>query len=71
MTDDQIIYITNEVDVFVTEMMHEYKINIIDMSAVINSRLRMISSADGTEEDYDALIDHLNSQTVVVPKTIH
>lgn len=71
MTDEQIIDITNEVDLFVSEIMSEYKINIVDISAVINSRLRMISAADNASEDYEALVDHLNSQTVVIPKTIH
>jgi hypothetical protein len=71
MTDEQILFVASEIDVFVADLMNEYKINVIDISAVINSRLRMISAMDELEEDYDALVDHLNSQTVIVPKTIH
>lgn len=71
MTDEQILLVASEIDVFVADLMNEYKINVIDISAVINSRLRMISAMDELEEDYDALVDHLNSQTVIVPKTIH
>ena len=56
MTDDQIILAAGEVDVFVTELMNEYKMNIIDISAVINSRLRMISALDELQDDFDDLI---------------
>lgn len=71
MTDDQIILAAGEVDMFVAELMDEYKMNIIDISAVINSRLRMICAEEDLSEDFDALIDHVSSQTVVIPKTIH
>lgn len=71
MTDEEILLVAGEVDVFATELMHEYKMNIIDISAIINSRLRMISAAEHSEDDFDALIDHVNSQTVVLPKILH
>ena len=71
MTDEQIILVANEVDAFVMDLMQEYKISIIDISAVINSRLRMISAEGNSEGDFDALVDHLNSQTVVLPKILH
>ena len=71
MTDEQIILVANEVDAFVMDVMQEYKISIIDISAVINSRLRMISAEENSEGDFDALVDHLNSQTVVLPKILH
>lgn len=71
MTDEQIILVANEVDAFVMDLMQEYKISIIDISAVINSRLRMISAEGNLEGDFDALVDHLNSQTVVLPKILH
>jgi hypothetical protein len=71
MTDEQIMLAAGDVDVFVTELMNEYKMNIIDISAVINSRLRMISALDELQDDFDDLIDHVSSQTVVVSKTIH
>ena len=71
MTDEEILLVAGEVDVFTTEIMREYKMNIIDISAIINSRLRMICAAEDLEDDFDALIDHVNSQTVVIPKTIH
>ena len=71
MTDEQIILVANEVDAFVMDVMQEYKISIIDISAVINSRLRMISAEGNLEGDFDALVDHLNSQTVVLPKILH
>lgn len=71
MTDQDILHIANEVDLFVSDVMNDYKISIIDISAIINSRLRMISAEDNSEGDFDALVDHLNSQTVVLPKILH
>jgi hypothetical protein len=71
MTDDEIIQIARNVDTFLIQEAQDYKINAIDLSAIVNSRLRMMSANEGMEEDYDDLIDHLNSQTVILPKQIH
>ena len=48
-----------------------FKINPIDLSAIINSRLRVLSVSSDMENDFDALVDHLNSQTIVLPKILH
>ena len=71
MTDDQIVKIANSVDVFVHNLMDDSKLDIVDIAAVIGSRLRAMSIADDLEEDYDALLDHMNSQTIVVSRTVH
>jgi len=71
MTDDQIIQIANDVDTFLIQEAKSFNISTIDLSAIINSRLRMMSASEGYEDDFDALIDHLNSQTVIIPKQIH
>jgi translation elongation factor EF-Tu-like GTPase len=71
MTDEQIVKIASSVDVFVHDLMDENKLDIVDISAVINSRLRALSVEDELESDYDALMDHLNSQTIIVPRTVH
>jgi hypothetical protein len=49
----------------------DFQITAIDLSAIVNSRLRMLNASEGSEEDYDDLINHLNSQTVILPKQIH
>ena len=71
MTDDQIVQIANDVDAFLIKESKSFNINPIDLSAIINSRLRMMSASEGYEDDFDALLDHLNSQTVIAPKQIH
>ena len=71
MTDDEIIQIALNVDTFLIQEAQDYKISAIDLSAIVNSRLRMMSANEGMEDDYDDLIDHLNSQTVILPKQIH
>lgn len=71
MTDDQIIEIAQEVDTLIIKQLEEHNLDIIDLSAIICSRLRMKSIESDDESDFDALVDHLNSQTVVIPKTIH
>lgn len=71
MTDDEIIAIAQDIDTLIVKQLDDYDIDIIDLSAIICSRLRMRSAEDDIEHDFDALVDHLNSQTVVVPKTIH
>jgi len=71
MTDDQIIYIVKDVDSFLMKEVQDFQITAIDLSAIVNSRLRMLSASEGSEEDYDDLINHLNSQTVILPKQIH
>jgi hypothetical protein len=71
MTDDEIIQIARNVDTFLIQEAQDYNISAIDLSAIVNSRLRMMSANEGSEEDYDDLIDHLNSQTVILPKQIH
>ena len=71
MTDDDIVQIARNVDIFLTEEAKDYNISAIDLSAIVNSRLRMMSANEGLEDDYDDLIDHLNSQTVILPKQIH
>jgi hypothetical protein len=71
MTDDEIIQIARNVDTFLIQEAQDYNISAIDLSAIVNSRLRMMSANEGMEEDYDDLIDHLNSQTVILPKQIH
>ena len=71
MTDDDIVQIARNVDIFLTQEAKDYNISTIDLSAIVNSRLRMMSANEGLEDDYDDLIDHLNSQTVILPKQIH
>jgi hypothetical protein len=71
MTDDQIISIVQDVDSFLTKETQDFQISMVDLSAIINSRLRIMSISEDLQDDYDSLIDHLNSQTVVIPKTIH
>ena len=71
MTDDDIVQIARNVDIFLTQEAKDYNISAIDLSAIVNSRLRMMSANEGLEDDYDDLIDHLNSQTVILPKQIH
>ena len=71
MTDDQIIYIVKDVDSFLMKEVQDFQITAIDLSAIVNSRLRMLSASEGSEEDYEDLINHLNSQTVILPKQIH
>ena len=71
MTDEQIVNIAADVDLFIVQQTKDYQINAIDLSAIINSRLRMLSISEDSEKDFDELIDHLNSQTVILPKQIH
>jgi 2-keto-4-pentenoate hydratase/2-oxohepta-3-ene-1,7-dioic acid hydratase in catechol pathway len=71
MTDEEIVEIAKNVDAFLMKELDQYKINAIDLSAIVNSRLRMLSAASDMENDFDDLIDHLNSQTVVLPKILH
>ena len=71
MTDEEIIEIANDVDSFLMTEIERFKINPIDLSAIINSRLRVLSVSSDMENDFDALVDHLNSQTIVLPKILH
>jgi len=71
MTDEEIVQIAQDVDAFLIKEAQDFNINVIDLSAIVNSRLRVMSVAEGSEGDYDDLIDHLNSQTVTLPKQIH
>jgi hypothetical protein len=71
MTDDQILDFVKEVDSFLIKNNEDLQISMIDMSAIINSRLRVMNAESGTEEDFNDLMSHLISQTVKVPKTIH
>jgi hypothetical protein len=71
MTDEQIAQIANDVDAFIVQELSDFKISSVDLSAIINSRLRVLSASEGMENDFDSLIDHLNSQTVIIPKQLH
>ena len=71
MTDDQIVNIVKDVDSFLIKELQDFKITAIDLSAIINSRLRVMNASEESESDFDDLLDHLNSQTVMVPKQIH
>lgn len=71
MTDDQIVSIVKDVDSFLIKEIEDFNITAIDLSAIINSRLRVMNISEDSEDDYDDLIDHLNSQTVIIPKQIH
>lgn len=71
MTDEEIVEIANDVDSFLMTEIDRFKINPIDLSAIINSRLRVLSVSSDMENDFDALVDHLNSQTIVLPKILH
>ena len=71
MTDEQILQIAHDVDTFINKEVNDFQINPIDLSAIINSRLRALSASEGMESDFDDLIDHLNSQTIEAPKQIH
>ncbi len=71
MTDDQIVNIVKDVDSFLIKELQDFKITAIDLSAIINSRLRVMNASEESESDFDDLLDHLNSQTVIVPKQIH
>jgi hypothetical protein len=71
MTDDQIVSIVKDVDSFLIKEIQDFNITAIDLSAIINSRLRVMNASEESESDFDDLLDHLNSQTVVLPKQIH
>lgn len=71
MTDDQILDIVKDVDTFLIKETEKFKINIIDMSAIVNSRLRVMSSTEDLNDDFDSLMNHLNSQHVILPTQIH
>jgi hypothetical protein len=71
MTDDQIVSIVKDVDSFLIKEIQDFNITAIDLSAIINSRLRVMNASEESEDDYDDLINHLNSQTVIIPKQIH
>ena len=71
MTDDQIISIVKDVDSFLIKEIQDFNITAIDLSAIITARLRVMNISEDSENDYDDLIDHLNSQTVIIPKQIH
>ena len=71
ITDEKIVEISHSVDKFVHTLMDDSKLDIIDIAAVIGSRLRALSVADELEEDYDALQDHMVSQTILVCRTVH
>ena len=71
MTDDQIVSIVKDVDSFLIKELQDFNITAIDLSAIINSRLRVMNASEESESDFDDLLDHLNSQTVIIPKQIH
>ena len=71
MTDDQILEVIQDADTLIIKQLEVHDIDIIDLSAIICSRLRVKSIEDNSEGDFDALIDHLNSQTIVLPKILH
>jgi hypothetical protein len=71
MTDDQIVSIVKDVDSFLIKEIQDFNITAIDLSAIINSRLRVMNASEESEDDYDDLINHLNSQTVIISKQIH
>ena len=71
MTDEEIAQIAYDVDSFIIKELQDFKISSIDLSAIVNSRLRALSVSEGLESDFDALLDHLNSQTVTAPKQLH
>jgi hypothetical protein len=71
MTDDQIVSIVKDVDSFLIKELQDFNITAIDLSAIINSRLRVMNASEESESDFDDLLDHLNSQTVILPKQIH
>jgi hypothetical protein len=71
MTDDQIVSIVKDVDSFLIKEIQDFNITAIDLSAIINSRLRVMNASEESESDFDDLLDHLNSQTVILPKQIH
>lgn len=71
MTDDQIMKIVISVDNLVHAIMDQNKIDIIDVSALIHSRLRILSLENDLNEDYEMLMDHLNSQTIAASKLVH
>jgi hypothetical protein len=47
MTDDQIIYIVKDVDSFLMKEVQDFQITAIDLSAIVNSRLRMLNASEG------------------------
>ena len=53
MTDEEIVEIAKNVDAFLMKELDQYKINAIDLSAIVNSRLRMLSAASDMENDFD------------------
>jgi hypothetical protein len=71
MTDDQIIDFVNKIDSFLIEQKEVYNISPLDMSAIINSRLKSMNEENGTGEDYETLVDHIISQTVPTNRTLH
>jgi hypothetical protein len=71
MTDNDILVIAEEIDHFIKDTIEGTGINIIDLSAIVNSRLKTFCVAEQEAEDYEDLMNHLNSQTITVPRTIH
>ena len=71
MTDNDILEIANDIDSFLIQQAEMHDISAIDLSAIVSSRLRAMNAAEDSENDYDSLLDHLNSQSVVIPRTIH
>lgn len=71
MNNDQIMKISQEVDMFVTSILDSNNLDIVDLAAIIGVRLRMLSIVNDLEDDYDSLQDHMNSQTILVSHTVH
>lgn len=71
MNNDQIMKISQEVDMFITSILDSNNLDIVDLAAIIGVRLRMLSIVNDLEDDYDSLQDHMNSQTILVSHTVH
>ena len=56
MTDDQIVSIVKDVDSFLIKEIQDFKITAIDLSAIINSRLRVMNASEESEGDFDDLL---------------
>lgn len=71
INDEQLSQIAYDVDAFIIKEIKDFNINSIDLSAIINSRLRAVTASEGMAEDFESLTDHLISQTVILPTQIH
>ena len=52
MTDDQILNLVKDVDTFLIKETQDFNISTVDLSAIINSRLRIMSASEDLQDDF-------------------